>query len=391
LKPGWHEAKLSITDYPVQFDDDYYLTFFVAERINVLNINELQPNTAVEKAFSGAKFFNVKNQSSRAIDYSKLSENQAVFLQGVAQISSGLSTELLNFVKNGGHVLVFPPANADLNSYKNFLQNFGGELGNFEKAERQVTQINTEEFIFRDVFLNKSANLRLPSSSQNFKIPPNRGENLLTYRDGSPFLVKYSNGLGALYLSAVPLDESSSNLIKSAEIFVPLLFKVAISGGKSSKIAWTIGRDEVLEARHQITAGREQVYKLKGKTEQQNKETTQNEFIPEQRIVGSSVFLTPGTQLRDAGFYELFLRPDSILSEFGFNFDRKESALDYFTTDELENNLPKNMKILSTDARANLTQIVDEQNQGIVLWRWCIIFALLFLALESLFLRLWKV
>jgi hypothetical protein len=34
---------------------------------------------------------------------------------------------------------------------------------------------------------------------------------------------------------------------------------------------------------------------------------------------------------------------------------------------------------------------VDEQERGIVLWRWCVIFALLFLALEVLFLRLWKV
>jgi hypothetical protein len=49
------------------------------------------------------------------------------------------------------------------------------------------------------------------------------------------------------------------------------------------------------------------------------------------------------------------------------------------------------MKILEENAEASLTQVVDEQNQGIVLWRWCVVFALLFLALEVLFLRLWKV
>ena len=49
------------------------------------------------------------------------------------------------------------------------------------------------------------------------------------------------------------------------------------------------------------------------------------------------------------------------------------------------------MKVFSTSAEANFSQVVDEQERGIVLWRWCVVFALLFLALEVLFLRLWKV
>lgn len=393
LHPGWHEAKLSITDYPVQFDDDFYLNFYVAERINVLEINDLQPSAAIQKAFAGAKFFSLKTQPSRALDYSKFGENQCLIVHDVTSISSGLSSELARFAQAGGNVLVFPPASADLASYKNFLQNIGGgDLGAPEKADRQVSQVNTDEFVFRDVFLNKPANLRLPSSSQNFKLASNRGEPILSYRDGSPFLMKYPAGEGAVYFSAVPLDETSSNLTKSAEIFVPMLFKIAIAGSKSGKIAFTIGKDEVLEANHPIaSAGREIVYKLRGVQEKQGAEQGNNEFIPEQRVIGTKALLTPGTQVRDAGWYKLSLRPDSTLAEFAFNYDRKESALDYFTEAELSENLPKNMKILSAAAEASLAQIVGEQNQGITLWRWCVIFALLFLALEVLFLRLWKV
>jgi Aerotolerance regulator N-terminal len=392
LHPGWHEAKLSITDYPVQFDDDYYLNFQVAERINVLTINDLQQNTAIEKAFTGAKFFQLKNQSSRSLDYSKFSENQGIIMSDVNSISSGLSAELVRFAKEGGQVLIFPPTTADLNSYKSFLQNIGGEIGALEKIERQVATLNTEEFVFRDVFLNKSANLRLPNTSQNFKLAANRGEQILTYRDGAPFLAKYTNGEGAIYVCAAPLDESSSNLTKNAEIFVPMLFKIAIAGSKSGKISNTIGKDEILESPHSPNnAGREMVYKLRGMAEKQGNEQGNNEFIPEQRVIGSKVLLTPGTQVRDAGWYKLMLQKDSTLAEFAFNYDRKESALDYFSAAELGENLPKNMKILSENAEANLSQIVGEQNQGIVLWRWCVIFALLFLALEVLFLRLWKV
>jgi hypothetical protein len=47
--------------------------------------------------------------------------------------------------------------------------------------------------------------------------------------------------------------------------------------------------------------------------------------------------------------------------------------------------------VLTESAEANFGQVVDEQERGIVLWRWCVVFTLLFLALEVLFLRLWKV
>ncbi len=390
---GWHEAKLSITDYPVQFDDDYYLNFHVAEHINVLEINDLQPSPAISKALATEKFFSLKTQPSRSLDYSKFGQNQCIVVHDVPVVSSGLAGELAKFAQEGGNVLVFPPASADLNSYKNLLQTVGGgDLGPLEKADRQVSQVNTDEFVFHDVYLNKSANLRLPSSSQNFKLAANRGEPLLSYRDGSPFLMKYPTGEGAVYFSAVPLDEASSNLTKSAEVFVPMLFKVAISGAKSGKISYTIGRDEVLEAEHPVDkAGRETVYKLRGTAEKGGAEAGNNEFIPQQRVLGSKALLTPGTQVRDAGWYKLSLRPDSTLAEFAFNYDRRESDLTYLTEKDLAAGLPSNMKILSAAAEANLSQVVGEQNQGIVLWRWCVVFALLFLALEGLFLRLWKV
>jgi hypothetical protein len=398
LHPGWHEAKLSVTDYPVQFDDDYYLTFYVAERINVLSVNGLQPNKYLDNAFLGAKYFRLDNASAGALDYSKFSNYQLIVLNELPAVSSGLANELKTFAQNGGNILVFPSQTADLNSYNVFLQNFNaGNLGAFEPTPRQASDINTEEFVFKDVFLNKSANLRLPATQGNFKIAPARGEYILTYRDGSALLAKYPQGEGALYLSAAPLNEQVNDLVRNGEIFVPMLFKMAIAGTKGRQIAYTIGKDEVLEAKHKIAASGESIYKLQKVAEDAAPSTvnrppsTVEEFIPEQRILGSKVLLTPGTQVRDAGWYRLHLQGDSTLAEFAFNYDRKESDLTYKTDETLAEGLPKNMKVLAENAEANFGQVVDEQERGIVLWRWCVIFALLFLALEVLFLRLWKV
>jgi hypothetical protein len=75
---------------------------------------------------------------------------------------------------------------------------------------------------------------------------------------------------------------------------------------------------------------------------------------------------------------------------FAFNYDRKESALDYVDAEQLLEGLPDHFSVLQEAAEANFNRVVDEQNRGIVLWRWCLVFALLFLGLEVLLLRLWK-
>jgi hypothetical protein len=399
LHAGWHEARVSVTDYPVQFDDDYYLSFYVAERVNILSINGNQPNKFITNAFLGARYVNVANADARSLDYSKFSDYQLIILHEIPVISSGLASELKNFAQNGGNVLVFPAQNADLNSLNALLQLFGaGTAGGFEAAQRQASQINTDAFIFRDVYLNKSANLRLPTTQGNYKLPPASGEQMITYRDGTANMARYSAGEGALYVSASPLNEQINDLVRNAEIFVPMLFKMAIAGSKGQQIAHTIGRDETLESRHQVSTRGETIYKLAlvdpntGQQQQNQPENglAANEFIPEQRIFGSKVLLTPGTQVRDAGWYRLRLQADSTLAEFAYNYDRKESDLTYKSAEELAAGLPSNFKVLNESAEANFGQVVQEQERGIVLWRWCVIFALLFLALEVLLLRFLK-
>lgn len=394
LHAGWHEARVSVSDYPVQFDDDYYLAFYVAERINILAINGGQPNKYLANAFLGAKYAHVDNADARALDYSQFGDYQLIVLNEINTLSSGLTNELKTFVQNGGNVLAFPGQLADLNSYNAFLGAFGvAAMAPYDPTPRQASQVNTEEFVFRDVFLNKSANLRLPATQGNFKLAPSSGEQVLTYRDGSALMDKYPLGDGALYFSAAPLDEKQNDLVRNAEIFVPMLFKMAISGAKDRQVAYIIGKDEVLEAKHKPLASGETIYKLtevRDQTQSGDGQPATSEFIPEQRIFGSKVLLTPGTQVRDAGWYKLHLQADSTLAEYAFNYDRRESDLRYKTAAELSDGLPKNFKIMAENQNANFAQVVDEQERGIVLWRWCVVFALLFLALEVLFLRLWK-
>ncbi|MEM8906538.1 MAG: BatA domain-containing protein [Bacteroidota bacterium] len=384
LRTGWHEAELTITDYPVQFDDTYYFAYNVAEEINILVINETAPNKYLNAAFEGINYFKIVNQQSQNLDYAGFPNYQLIVTNGLQQISTGLASELSQYVDNGGNLLVFPGTGANLDTYRSFLTEFqANELQSYEAEERSVATINTDEFVFKDVFENQSRDLKLPVTQGNYKLTnyaSRKEEVLLTYRDGTTYLGKYQSGQGHLYLCVAPLDEANNNLVRNGEIFIPMLYKMAISSAKDRQIAYTISKDDLLETENRISAV-EMVYKLKGKAE---------EFIPQQKAVGPRVVLGINNQIKEAGYYELFLKEQETLSKYAFNYDRLESDLEYFNQSDLAELVGPNIQIIQAQARANLTPLIGDRSRGIVLWRWCLVAALVFLALEALLLRIWK-
>jgi len=383
-RTGWHEAKLNITDYPIQFDDNYFFAFDVKDKIRVLSINGAGPNRYLTAAFRGIANFELVNLQSQGLDYSQLPNYQLIIVNDLQQISSGLAFELSEYTKGGGNLLVFPGRNAALEPYNNFLSQFpANELQRFEEQPREVGQVNTDEFVFRDVFENRSANLKLPSTNGNFRFSSfsTRGEEpLLTYRDGTTMLAKYQSGQGNLYLSAAPLSEEYNNLMRNGEIFVPMLFKMAISSRQGQRIAYTIGQDATLTAPYEAQ-GTDLVYKLKGEGE---------EFIPEQRIIGSKAYLGVNNQVETAGFYDLFFDEGEVIATYAFNYDRRESVLDYYKPEALAEFVGPVPDVINLTDSAVLTATIEERSQGTTFWRWCLILALVFLGLEGLLLRFWK-
>jgi hypothetical protein len=383
-EPGLQRATLSITDFPVQFDDDYHVAFRVADKVRVLNINEGTPDRYLTAALRGLQVFAAEFVTAQNIDYGRLGEYNLIILSDLTRVSTGLANELKQYLSQGGNLLVFPPAGADLASYRNFLSSLpANELAAFAEQERQVGSINTQEFVFRDVFENRSANLRLPVTQANFTLTRYGGRNeeaLLNYRDGSTALAKYTIGQGNLYLSAAPLAAELNNLSQNAEIFIPMLYKMAISAGTSRPVAYTIGRDAVLTT-DRLVNSTDLVYKLSG---------PDAEFIPEQRVVGSQVFLSVGAEIPTAGFYNLVLEDRDDLDVFAFNYNRQESNLDYLDPDDLTARFGDRVGVIDTDNDAAITTRIEERSQGTVLWRWCLVFVLVFLGAETLLLRLWK-
>lgn len=381
---GWNKCELSITDYPVTFDDNYYFTFYVAVQIPVMVINEKQENSFLKALFSNPSVFSYKPATVTQINYAEIKQQQFIILTDVQDISSGLSEALRNFITEGGSLLLFPEDKANLSSLNSFLTSIGAaNLSSWNSAPRQVTYINTQEKIFHDVFENKNEeNIALPKTKGNFILTSGTqtvAEPLMKLNDGSAFITKYSFGKGLFYLCVSPLDKTFSDLPVSP-LFAPMLFKMAVTRSTSPMLAYFIGSNSSVELNNSGVTG-EAIFRLKG---------PKSEMIPAQRNIGNTTIVSFHNLATEAGFYQIYLPNTDHQAWYGLNYNRKESDLSCWSDTDLKSFAQTSDIRLISDSKANLTAAIGERNLGVTLWKLCLAFTLLFIATEILLLRFWK-
>lgn len=389
---GIQHCRIELNDYPVTFDDKFYFSFTVAKNIPVLCINQgaaITESSYLTKLFGGDSLFEFKNVNENQLDYSTLASNKLIVINELKTISSGLGQELLRFMNNGGSVLLFPSLQSDLASYQAFLGTCNANyFTGLDTVNTKVDKINLENEVYKDVFEKKTfsaTNLDLPKVSSHFtstKNTRNSQEQLLSLQNGDAFLSKYGVGQGKLYVCSGGLNGDFSNFAKHA-IFVPTLYKIGIYSQNTDPLFYTIGKDEIIETNHALSG--ENVYHLKGVN-------TTLDIIPEHKVMDSKTQIYAHDQITEAGNYNLFADKDLLLG-VAFNFNRNESNLICFNQDELNEQITKlnylNIKTLNTSEK-NIGLHLTEMDSGKKLWKLCIIFALLFLALEIALLRLMK-
>ena len=81
----------------------------------------MTPSKFLKAMYGKDSLFVCKEMNVKQMDYSQLSDCQLVILDEVSQISSGLATELKQYVARGGSLLCFPNENADLRSWQSLL------------------------------------------------------------------------------------------------------------------------------------------------------------------------------------------------------------------------------------------------------------------------------
>lgn len=382
-KTGWHRAQLKITDYPIVFDDTYYFSYYVEEFVNILALHDLKSNNYLTAAFEAIPYCKLEHKAIRQIKYNEFAEKNLIILNDLKTLSTGLISALKQYVEKGGNLLVFPNQSSDISSYNqllNLLQT--SQLDAFKSTKKEVYTINKNSFVFDGVFQGKqSNNLKLPSTNgqydfKHFQTRP--FQHILKYRDGKSYLIKSNFDLGIVYLAAAPLNNKYSDLVQNAEIFVPMIYKMALSKAVGTPLAYTIGKDRIIQTK--IT---------KSNAEDQLLIEGAKSFIPGQYSQGNTTILDVSDQISEAGFYTLQYK-DIARENYAFNYNNLESKLSYYSTNDLKTKYPKTVQVLDHKEIDNFAENIKEATTGKQLWRYFLIAALIFLLLEQLIIRFVK-
>jgi hypothetical protein len=391
---GIQYGTLEITDYPVTWDDKFYFSYPITRTIPVLCINGDKSNHFLDALFENDSTVMLKNVPVSQLDYSSFVRYPLIILNSLEELSSGLSEELGKFIRQGGHLLVFPAARIDAGSYNSFLGALGqASYAGIDSTRQMISELNAQGEIFTDVFeKNASGRLILP---ENMDMPvvyrhhiiretTRSGiEDILKMQNGDHFLVVSGIDKGKLFLCSVPLDADWSNFPKHT-LFVPSIYRIAILSEAAPSLYQSIGSNDPIEILNDSIPAKE-VYKIR-------KLDSDFEFIPETRSTGGNLKLLPHDQVKDAGLYYIS-EGSQVLQGLAFNYDRRESELACYSLDEIRNGIKqsgiKYYAVLQAK-KIPITKQIHEMSQGTPLWKIFVLLTLLFIAGEIALIRLIK-
>lgn len=386
-KAGFQSGKIFLNDAEIKFDDDFFFSMYLPEKLNILHIKGAGCTGYIDKLFTGDTYFNMTNVLGGQVDFSTLNTYHFVVLDEMTEISGGLSAELKKFTDKGGSVFVIPAASSNIASYNSYFNSSGTNgYGGFDTTNTKMSRIDPNQPYFKDVFESIPENMEVPIIKSHYTLQRGAGGNddiILSTASGHAFFVKNKTGKGTIYQLSIPLQESYSNFAKNI-LFVPVIVKAALQSIRSSELYYTISKDNFAELN--VTAiDEDRVLKIKSLDDK-------SEFIPEQKSVNNSTFLYFNNQLKEAGTYKV-MQGDLQVGQLAFNYSRVESAPETMKTEAIQQKLDemglKRISLLKANKDLIKKQIT-ELDQGIRLWKLFIILALVFIACEILLARFMK-
>lgn len=386
---GFNYGQIKIEDYPVTFDDQLFFAFDARIHIRVLVINgkNCSPNNPLVSLLTSDSIFQTRVMKEEAINFAAFKETDALFLNGISDLSSGLMAELQNFTAKTGVLVIIPPQNGKMETYNSFLPQFNLPAFNeLDTASLRTEQLQFASTFYQDVFEKKEEKMNMPLVNKHYLIVGNAAdaEVLIRLQNSDPFFVSKQKGNTRLFLFASSFEEKSTNFSKHA-LFVPTVYKMAFEAVKRQELFYTAGSNVRIPFQTDSLVSEEAPH-IKSRT------NSTLDVIPEIRTSsGEKVLYTRG-QITEPGYYVLSIQ-DRSLSPLAFNYARSESDLNYLSTDELSTIIEqhgwKNVKWMERSG-SDLGKSIALEAEGKKLWKLFLILAIVFLLLEVAVLRLFK-
>ena len=360
---------VSIVDSGLEYDNTLYFSISKTKKINILSIGTAEKSRFMSRIYTPDEF-NYSNFDLAALDYNSIEKQDAIIVNELDEIPQALRTTLNSFVSKGGNLIVIPSASATIENTNTFLKSFGNiQFKTLENREKLITKINFNHPLFSGVFENKINNFQYPKTKNSF-LTTNSEPSALSYEDQSAFLIALQNKIGGVFVFTASINTANSNFQQSP-LIVPVFYKMAVSNQNTGINSLTIGNTTPYFADAILT--KDAILTVKGNEEQ---------FIPIQQILNNKVQLVFNDYPEQAGNYGIYNKKDWV-ENISFNYNRTESNLASANEDAVS-------EYKTIDSIATVFDTIQTNRTDNQIWKWFLIFALLFLATEMAIIRFVK-
>ncbi|MDX1471824.1 MAG: hypothetical protein R3213_10035, partial [Flavobacteriaceae bacterium] len=349
----------------ILYDNTLYFNIDNRDKINVLTINNAD-DTFLKKIFTEDQF-DYLSFPENSVNFKLISEQNLIVLNELENINISLNTALQAFAQDGGSILVIPSNSGNLATYNQLYAQFGSsKFDSLVQNTKRITEINFSHPLLENVFEKKVTNFQYPKVNSYFSTSSTLNSKILGYEDGTAFLFQ----VGRLYNFTSELSEENSNF-KNSPLIVPTLYNIGKQSLKISDLYYLVGREQKIDINAQLS--QDEILRL---------ESEATSVIPLQQTYSQKVQLTIQDFPEHAGMITV-TNKDEPIKTLSFNYERGESDLQYYDLSEVEGYTIQNSVADAWQDVKSVTE-VDE------LWKWFVIFALIFLIAEILILKYLK-
>ena len=333
---GRINARINILDNPVTYDDDFYFTINVGEKIKVLSINGKGENTYLNRLFKNSSEAELVNMNENNINFSEFASYSVIILNELKEISSGLTNELKNLREKGVCLVVIPGENIDIASYNNAMQTLQMPLySNVVNKPSKVAKTDTDNRIFRNVFTSVTENMEMPSCKKYYKITYGGStsvQNIMTMNNNDAFLSENTVNTSNAFIFTVPLNDAWSDFVNQS-VFVPLMWNIVLYSSVLPPASIFTDSKELIDISVLTDKDRQEYVSLV-------KQGSQNSIIPQMQSLRGKYGFYLHNKIKQAGFYDI-KSGENIIGTLALNYPRTESDLTFFNSADI-NKLLKN-------------------------------------------------
>lgn len=369
----FNRCYLSIEDFPILFDNEFYLALNQSARVRIMEVRGPMASTAVSRVFGNTLLFDMQSFDAGSIDYGRFEEAELLVVNEVDQLNDGLEAFILSFLGKGGTVFIVPSSESFDQDWANI---YSGLRQNVQTNFQSIAQPDLNNPFFRNVFEASAENMEMPSAAVQVSWG-NAGDHLLRYRSGAPYFSRVNLAAGSLYLLAASLKSEFSTFANNA-LFVPIMYKLAIGSRRTeSRLYYTL--DETQLTVNGASGTDTDLYKLSN---------GQQEIVPGQQSIGAGVKLELPRFMMQPGYYDVKFQ-DGLVDVVAFNLERQESLLKPLQEGQIMEvfGSVSEKEIISVLSAEDLQKNLNERFNGKELWKYALILALVFLLVEVLLLR----